>query len=197
MKQEQVQIGMRARVKIGSRLAEVTVLRQLDGRGRARFECRTSDTGKTIKATAARLRPMPSPPVQAMVDRMVEADDDAIELGGVEAPALSIVPDAVAASAAACGWDGAWLREHMEAWIDRASSSPLTRCGLRRAILSALADCPARPLHAGWPEMAEAGERLLDAEARFVPVASGGPGYPGEPPAGVSWESWLAANNVD
>jgi len=25
----------------------------------------------------------------------------------------------------------------------------------------------------------------------------GTPGYPGEPPAGVSWESWLAMNNVD
>jgi hypothetical protein len=25
----------------------------------------------------------------------------------------------------------------------------------------------------------------------------GNPGYPGEPPAGVSWESWLAMNNVD
>lgn len=57
MKQNDVQIGGRYRVKIGSRLAEVTVLRRLDGRGRARFECRTGDTGRTIKATAARLRP--------------------------------------------------------------------------------------------------------------------------------------------
>lgn len=73
MKQEQVQIGMQARVKIGSRLAEVTVLRRLDGRGRARFECRTSDTGRLVKATAARLRPMPPPAVLAMVDRMVAA----------------------------------------------------------------------------------------------------------------------------
>lgn len=73
MKQEQVQIGMQARVKIGSRLAEVTVLRRLDGRGRARFECRTSDTGRLVKATAARLRPVPPAAVLAMVDRMVAA----------------------------------------------------------------------------------------------------------------------------
>ena len=72
MKQECVTIGMQARVKIGQRLAEVTVLRQLDGRGRARFECRTSDTGRIVKATAARLRPMPPPTVRAMVDRMLE-----------------------------------------------------------------------------------------------------------------------------
>lgn len=78
MKQEQVQIGMRARVKIGQRLAEVTVLRRLDGRGRARFECRTSDTGRLIKATAARLRPVPSAAVRAMVDRLVADDDDLV-----------------------------------------------------------------------------------------------------------------------
>lgn len=30
-----------------------------------------------------------------------------------------------------------------------------------------------------------------------LPAHNGGPGYPGEPPAGVSWESWLAQNNVD
>ena len=73
MKQNDVQIGMQARVKIGSRLAEVTVLRRLDGRGRARFECRTSDTGRVIKATAARLRPVPPAAVLAMVDRMIAA----------------------------------------------------------------------------------------------------------------------------
>lgn len=66
MRQEQITIGMTARVKIGSRLAEVRVLRRLDGRGRARYECMTQDTGRVIKATAARLRPMveaaPRPP---------------------------------------------------------------------------------------------------------------------------------------
>ena len=73
MKQNDVQIGGRYRVKIGSRLAEVTVLRRLDGRGRARFECRTADTGRTVKATAARLRPMPPDRLRQMVDRMVTA----------------------------------------------------------------------------------------------------------------------------
>jgi hypothetical protein len=85
MKQQCVEIGMQASVKIGSRLADVTVLRRLEGRGRARFECRTSDTGRIVKATAARLRPMPTPAVRAMVDRMVaasvaRADVDAIVL---------------------------------------------------------------------------------------------------------------------
>lgn len=99
MKQEQVTIGMQARVKIGSRLAEVTVLRQLDGRGRARFECRTSDTGRLVKATAARLRPVPPPAVLAMVDRMIAAsaaraaaaDPVPLDLAG-ELAAWSAVP---------------------------------------------------------------------------------------------------------
>jgi hypothetical protein len=56
MKQNDVQIGMTARVKIGQRLAEVKVLREIDLGGwknRRRFECRTVDTGRLIKATAA------------------------------------------------------------------------------------------------------------------------------------------------
>jgi hypothetical protein len=63
MKQNDVHIGMQARIKIGSRLAAVTVLREIDMGGykaRRRFECRTSDTGRLVKATAARLRPMPT-----------------------------------------------------------------------------------------------------------------------------------------
>jgi hypothetical protein len=66
MKQNDVHIGMQARIKIGSRLAAVTVLREIDMGGhkaRRRFECRTSDTGRLVKATAARLRPMPAVPV--------------------------------------------------------------------------------------------------------------------------------------
>lgn len=82
MKQEQVEIGMQARVKIGQRLATVTVLRRLDGRGRARWECLTEDTGRSLRATAARLRPLPSPRVRQMVERMVAA---AAEPAGLEA----------------------------------------------------------------------------------------------------------------
>jgi hypothetical protein len=95
MKQNDVQIGMKARVRIGGRLAEVTVLREIDLGGykaRRRFECRTSDTGRLVKATAARLRPVPPPAVRAMVDRMVAAaaDRDAIVLGGIDAPAIDL-----------------------------------------------------------------------------------------------------------
>jgi hypothetical protein len=96
MKQNDVQIGMTARVKIGQRLAEVKVLREIDLGGwknRRRFECRTVDTGRLIKATAARLRPIPPPRVEQLVRQMVaaavaRADDEAIVLeptAGLEA----------------------------------------------------------------------------------------------------------------
>jgi hypothetical protein len=62
MKQAEVKIGGEYRVKIGSRLALVTVLARLPGRGRQRFLCRTGDTGREVKATAARLRPLVDPP---------------------------------------------------------------------------------------------------------------------------------------
>lgn len=74
MRQNDVQIGGEYRVRIGDRLAPVTVLRRLDGRGRSRFLCRTGDTGREIKATAARLRPMTGTAAAAVVQaRRVES----------------------------------------------------------------------------------------------------------------------------
>jgi len=125
MKQNDVQIGMTARVRIGQRLAEVTVLRQLEGRGRARFECRTSDTGRLVKATAARLRPMPTPAVDAMVRRMVDdaklarmADEQAAEReaawqrgrqASIDAASLTVEPNVAGELAAwAAAPVGAW-----------------------------------------------------------------------------------------
>jgi hypothetical protein len=62
-----IQLGMQARVKIGDRLAVVTVERKANYSGGRRQEwfCRTHDTGRMITATAARLRPMPGTPENA------------------------------------------------------------------------------------------------------------------------------------
>jgi hypothetical protein len=98
MKQQCVEIGMQASVKIGSRLADVTVIRRLEGRGRARFECRTSDTGRIVKATAARLRPMPTPAVRAMA-----AARDEIVLAGIDAPAIDLAGELAAWAACPVG----------------------------------------------------------------------------------------------
>lgn len=59
MKQAEVTIGMRAHVRIGSRLAVVTVEHQTRLNGRVKFVCRTTDTGRQVVCTAARLRAIP------------------------------------------------------------------------------------------------------------------------------------------
>lgn len=59
MRQTDVTIGGTYRVRIGDRLATVTVLHRRSGSGRARFVCETHDTRRQITATAARLRPVP------------------------------------------------------------------------------------------------------------------------------------------
>lgn len=58
MKQCEVTAGTRAFVKIGSRLAPVTVERVIDRGGvrRLHYQCITGDTGRRITCTAARLR---------------------------------------------------------------------------------------------------------------------------------------------
>lgn len=72
MRQNEIQIGATYRVKIGSRLAPVTVLRRIDGRGRARFSCLTQDTRREVRATAARLRPLVEACRPAAAPRPVE-----------------------------------------------------------------------------------------------------------------------------
>lgn len=64
MKQADVTIGGEYRVKIGSRLAPVTVERVIDRGGvrRLHYQCLTGDTGRRITCTAARLRPAPARP---------------------------------------------------------------------------------------------------------------------------------------
>ena len=67
MKQCEVTSGTRAFVKIGARLAPVTVERVIDrgGARRLRYQCITGDTGRRITCTAARLRaagPAPARP---------------------------------------------------------------------------------------------------------------------------------------
>lgn len=57
MKQNEITIGMTARVKVGGRLAPVTVERVIDRPGRrVQFQCLVTDSGRRIVCTAARLR---------------------------------------------------------------------------------------------------------------------------------------------
>ncbi len=74
MRQNEISIGGTYRVRIGDRLALVTVTGRKVGRGRARFVCLTHDTRREVTATAARLRPLPgTPEATAQSRRRVEA----------------------------------------------------------------------------------------------------------------------------
>ena len=59
MKQNQVTIGGRYHVRIGQRLAVVTVEHNTRLRGRTYYACRVADSGRQITCTAARLRQIP------------------------------------------------------------------------------------------------------------------------------------------
>jgi len=74
MRQNEIQIGGTYRVRIGDRLALVTVTGRKTGRGRARYTCTTHDTRREVTATAARLRPLPgTPEAAALTLRRVKA----------------------------------------------------------------------------------------------------------------------------
>ncbi len=82
MLSKNIKPGMLARVKIGDRLAVVTVLHQAAFCRRSRNEwiCRTHDTDRVVHATAARLRPIPgTPEAEAERSRKIAAERRRLE----------------------------------------------------------------------------------------------------------------------
>ena len=78
MRQTEITIGMQAAVKLGQRLAVVTITGKANYSGgrRQAWWCRTADTNRMITATAARLRPMPgTPEAAAEARRRKQADE--------------------------------------------------------------------------------------------------------------------------
>ena len=94
MRAKDVTLACEYRVKIGGRLAPVVVIarrerRSCGGRTQTVFECRTLDTGRSITATAARLRPVPGTPEAAVEQaRRAKATARAVKV------ALVLVEDA-------------------------------------------------------------------------------------------------------
>jgi hypothetical protein len=82
MLSKNIKPGMLARVKVGDRLAVVTVLHQAAFCRRSRNEwiCRTHDTDRVVHATAARLRPIPgTPEAEAERSRKIAAERRRLE----------------------------------------------------------------------------------------------------------------------
>ena len=113
MKQAQVTIGGRYHVRIGQRLAVVTVEQTTRLRGRTHYACRTADTGRQIICTAARLRLIP-------------------ETTGGEIVAPSGIPGMLINHARSIEQMGAWNRGGIHRFADGQHVS-MTPLGLARA----------------------------------------------------------------
>lgn len=177
MRQNQVTIGGEYQVRIGSRLATVRVLcrreRRNGGRAQTVFEVVTADTGRTITATAGRLRPMPGSPDErrvaeaARLDRERRADAAAMRQANDAAGILS-------RAASSCGWpSGAALGEHLDAWVARLPGAG-AQADAMAAVLRALDSDACLPRDWSWEAIASIG-RQASAGAPFARPA----GHPG------------------
>ena len=165
MQSREITIGMTALVKIGSRLARVTVERALHRRHgeRQRWECRTLDTDRRIEATAARLRPVDGrpvpPPSKPAADNM-----GAMPLDRDTYTALS-------RAAAAGHWPSVdALAAHLDQWVERLPGQRAQEEN-RAAVIRALLADPAIVAREGWPEIAAAG-RVVSSGAPLAPPAA-------------------------
>lgn len=96
MRAKDVTLACEYRVKIGGRLAPVVVIarrerRSCGGRSQTVFECRTLDTGRSITATAARLRPVPGTP-EAAVEQARKRKAQARRIAATPAGTYSSTP---------------------------------------------------------------------------------------------------------
>lgn len=96
MRANDVTLACEYRVKIGGRLAPVVVIarrerRTYGGRAQTVFECRTLDSGRSITATAARLRPVPGTP-EAAVEQARKRKSQARRIAATPAGTYSSTP---------------------------------------------------------------------------------------------------------
>jgi len=180
MRQDQITIGGEYSVRIGSRLAPVTVLakrqRHSFNRSTTVFTCVTGDTGRQIEATAARLRPLPG---QTVPESRTAAAEATRKLRRADEAARRQSDDragVIGRAASATGWGAAGLADHLDQWLARleAEAGHGARVDADAAILRALDAEPRLPAARSWPEIAAAGRE----------ASAGGPltrpaGHPG------------------
>jgi hypothetical protein len=160
MKQCEVTIGTRAFVKIGSRLAPVTVDRVIDRPGRRlQYQCMTGDTGRRIVCTAARLRTAapsrPAKPAAPAVGVKVGTNGKPLETASpvpgmvtfvtaapverMTGPNLAFVERTVATLHVAQGWRAACRAVHAQ--IGKRRRLRAYPRPLRRGLWLAVAEC--------------------------------------------------------
>lgn len=181
MRKSDVTIGGTYRVKIGSRLAPVTVLssrqRHEFGRTSTVFTAITGDTGRRIEVTAARLR-LPEGATAPAVREATAAGDRAARRADVSRQEAED-GTTLARAASACGWtSGAVLGDHLDQWLDRLAqeAGEGARIEARAAILRALDADPRMPASESWRDIAAAGRRVSAGGPLTAPVAHPGAG---------------------
>jgi hypothetical protein len=165
MRQDQIIIGGEYCVRIGSRLAPVTVLakgqRHSYSRTTTYYDCVTGDTGKRIEASAARLRPLPGQTVPesraaaAEAERKLRRADEAARRQADDRAGV------IGHAASLTGWDAAGLADHLDQWLDRveAEAGRGARVDADTAILRALDAEPRLVADRSWHDIAAYGRR--------------------------------------
>jgi hypothetical protein len=224
MRKQDIRLCGEYRVKIGDRLAPVLVIAKRERRGQTIVECRTLDTGRTITATAGRLRPVPGTP-EAAAERARKEKRIAATPAGTYGPKMP-APVLVAPSPVPGMVERVDPSQPVERLIGHNRQAVARIVAGVHVAMPWSAACRAvyrvigtkgrlrgfpRALRRGaWLQVAEehAANRAQyravmghaappSEEMITAAMFPSQPGYPGEPPAGVPWESWLAANNVD
>jgi hypothetical protein len=191
MRQDQIEIGGNYIVRVGDRLAPVTVLRQQTkrtwGSDRAKtvFVCRTGDTGREITAGAARLRPVPGTAVPESRTAVAEARRKQARAARQQQAAAEAALEVYhrAAQEFTPPWTAEGLRDHAAAWMARLPGEG-AREDDRAAILRALAHAPSMPTYTTWADIARAGRE-------------GGFGGPAIRPVGVPGHRMIGHVNRD
>lgn len=195
MQAKDITIGGTYVVRIGSRLARVTVERAIHRRHgeRQRYQCRTHDTDRTVEATAARLRPAGCAPAPRPVKSAPPAPAPVAEENMGTMPLDRDTYTALAGAAAAGNWSSVdALAAHLDQWIARLPGAG-AQAENRAAIVRALLADPAIVTREGWEDIAAAG-RVVSSGARLVaPTAvpavglvNVNPSRPVEPMVGVN-----------
>lgn len=183
MRQDQIEIGGEYIVKVGGRLAPVTVLRAKTSRtwgsDRARtvFVCLTGDTRREITASAARLRPAPGAAVPA--SRSAEAATRRKAAKAAKARQAATAAELAIYGHAAAQFTPPWtaegLRDHAEAWLERLPSEG-SRVDARAALLRSLDADPRRVARTTWDEVIAAGRDCSAGGPLSRPAAHPGAG---------------------
>lgn len=183
MRQDQIEIGGDYTVRIGDRLAPVTVLRAKTtrtwGSDRARtvYVCLTGDTRREIVASAARLRPAPGAAVP--VSRSAEADArrKAAKAAAAKqaATAAELAIYGRAAATMTPPWTAEGLRDHAEAWLERLPGEG-SRVDHRAALLRSLDADPRRVARSTWDEVIASGRDCSGGGPLSRPAAHPGAG---------------------